>query len=133
MADHLCIMSYHQIYCYAIALVVCISQVAYAENRDSPEIVFGLIVGDKRSNGARVNVENAIDEVNKRSDLLSRNRLNFIPLSVDSEVILNHYYKLRLCGSVTHNVFRVMNAVRHPFLLTYSSKSPTRLNIEWWP
>ena len=99
MADRLCIMSYHQIYCYAIALAVCISQVAYAENRDSPEIVFGLIVGDKRSNGARVSVKNAINEVNRRSDLLSRNRLNFIPLSVDSEVILNNYYKLRLRGS----------------------------------
>ena len=134
MADHLCIMNYHQIYGYAIALAVCISQVAYAENRNSPEIVFGLIVRDRRSNGARASVENAIDEVTRRSDLLSKNRLKFIPLSVDSEVILNNYYKLRLCGSVIpNNVFRVMNAVRHPFLLTYSSKSPTRLNIEWWP
>ena len=93
MADHLCIMNYHQIYCYAIVLAICISQVAYAENRDSPEIVFGLIVGDKGSNGAKVSVGDAIDKVNRRSDLLSRNRLNFIPLSVDSEVILNNCYK----------------------------------------
>ena len=89
MPNDLCIMSYFQICCYAIALAVCISQVADASSRDSPEIVFGLIVGDRGSNGARVSVENAIDEVNRRSDLLLDNRLKFIPLSVDSEVILN--------------------------------------------
>jgi hypothetical protein len=71
---------------------VCISQVASASSRDNQEIVFGLIVRDRRSNRARVGVENAIDEINRRSDLLSDNRLKFIPLEADSEVIRINYH-----------------------------------------
>ena len=52
------------------------------------EIALGLVVGDKRNNGgSRDGVENAVDEINKRTDLLSGYRLKSIPLSVDSEVI----------------------------------------------
>ena len=89
MAGHSCVMHYLQIWCYAVTLAVCVSQVATASSSDSQEIIFGLIVGDGGKSGAREWVENAIIEVNGRSDLLSDYRLKSIPLSVDSEVILH--------------------------------------------
>ena len=80
-------MGLFQIWCYAIVLAVCISQIATASSSDTQEIAIGLIIGDKRSNGARAGVESAVDEINKGTDLLSDYRLKFIPLSVDSKVI----------------------------------------------
>ena len=80
-------MNHFQIWCCAIVSAVCISQVATASSSDTQEIAIGLIIGDKRSNGARAGVDNAVHEINKRSDLLSDYRLKFIPLSVDSGVI----------------------------------------------
>ena len=88
MASQFCtIMGHFQIWCCAIVLAVCIGQLATASSTDTQDIAIGLIVGDKGSNGARAGVENAANEVNKRTDLLSDYRLKFIPLSVDSEVI----------------------------------------------
>ena len=80
-------MGHFQICCYAIALAVCtINQVATASSSVGQEIAFGLIIGNKMSTGARAGVENAVDEVNGRTDLLSDYRLKIISLSVDSNV-----------------------------------------------
>ena len=73
-----------------VTLAVGASQIATVQvsSSDRQEIVFGLIIGNKGSSRAIVGVQDAVNEINNRLDILPNYRLRYIPLSIDSNVLM---------------------------------------------
>lgn len=70
-----------------LALIGCVAVTSSSNNQDNnQEVVFGLIIDGENNGRAAAMVEKAVDDVNRRSDLLTNFRLKSLPLSVDPTV-----------------------------------------------
>ena len=81
-------MALLRVWCRAIILTSILCATSFSTgNSPSQDLIFGL-VGQQWSSQARAGVEEALDEINNRSDILSNYKLKYLPLAgIESQVL----------------------------------------------
>ena len=100
----------HQIHiCCCISVIALFGGQTTASSNSRPELVFGLITGDRE---AKAGAEEAVEYINSRSDLLPDFNLKYVPLAVDqavSSTATRLKYDSYLSTSITYSMIQITN------------------------